>query len=457
MSAAVVYLLSHAALLGFGAFAAFHPSVRDLSVTARAAAAFGAGAVVLALEATLWSILGIPWSAAVLSLPLLLLTGLSSWRLRARATGRSASPSFSPSAAVAVSGVAIAAGLAHLSLSLATSRSTSADFLFFWGVKAVRFVEAKGFFVALLDWAYFAHAVPDYPPLVPVVQAWGVLAAGEMPWRRAPLAAVVWLAAALPLLLALLRRRLSGDAAAAVTAFWGVALAVSLAHSYSGGNAEAPLLFYVSVAAGALLAERDEGPSPSRFLPALFLAGAALTKVEAVPAVGLLALGTVARDFLDRRPRSVRRALPLLLWPALALASWFCFQAVSGLRVGYRGHGSFFALTGEHAATIVRESARQLSAGTGWLSWILPLLFLAASPRRWRTALPGLLFSAGLLLFFLFDYLHDRFDPALRIEWTLPRISQPALSVLILAAGVSFFSKGRGGRLGPDPGPEPEG
>jgi hypothetical protein len=444
MSPAFVYLLSHALLVPLGAAAAFHPSVRDLPVAARCGVAFGSGAILLTIEAMLTSLVGLPWSVVSLSAPLLALSAVT-----ALAAGRRREPPVLPPLAHSgwrpVTILALAAvllALVHLSLSLATARSTSVDFLFFWGVKAARFAEAKMIHTELLAWPYFSHAVPEYPPLVPVTEAFSVLAAGEMPWRRAPIASMFWFAAALPLVYGLLRRRLGGDAAAGVTAFWGAALSTSLAHSISGGNAEAPLLFFETVAGGALLAEEEREAAPSRFLPALAMAGAVLTKVEAVPALLFLVAGTLLRDRLQRRPAVFRRALPLIVFPALALGSWFAFQWISGLPVGYRGHGPFFAITFAHLGSIAREFLRYLNAGTFGLSWILPLAFLAAS-RRFRPALPGLALAAGLLGFLAFDYLHDVSDPAERIGWTLPRVSQPALSLTILAAGIVFFS-GRG-------------
>ena len=62
-----------------------------------------------------------------------------------------------------------------------------------------------------------------------------------------------------------------------MTAFWVAAMAASVATSLSGANAEAPLLFFESVALAALLTEDAD---TSRFLPALMLAGALLTKVR---------------------------------------------------------------------------------------------------------------------------------------------------------------------------------
>ena len=65
-------------------------------------------------------------------------------------------------------------------------------------------------------------------------------------------------------------------------------------------------------------------------------------------------------------------------------------------------------------------------------------MLIAARPALTRL-LPAITLAAGLLAFLVFDYLHDRENPALRIVWTAPRVSQPALSALILAAGLAAF------------------
>jgi len=49
--------------------------------------------------------------------------------------------------------------------------------------------------------------------------------------------------------------------------------------------------------------------------------------------------------------------------------------------------------------------------------------------------------AAGILAFLAFDYLHDRDDPSERIGWTAPRVTQSALSAVILAAGVLSLTK----------------
>ena len=439
MTRTLLFLAAHLALPIFGAPAAFHPSVRRLSLPARTAAAFGAGAVLLTLLMTLFSIAGIRWSVAALSLPLLVFSlGASAmWAKRSFRREDRLRPARGVAAAAAL---AAGLGLAHLGLALATARATSPDFLLFWGVKGARFAAAGGFDSELLRSLFSYHLVPDYPPLVPAVFSWSTLLAGEMPWRFVPLSSALWALAAVPLVVSLLRRRLPDEQALGIAAFWTVALAVSLVHSGSGGNAEAPLLFFETLAIAALLAEGTEDDS-SRFLPALALAGAALTKVEGSAAVAFVVIGVVVRDLLERRKRVLARALPLALAPAAALSVWFAFQALSGLEPGYRPHGSLWVLYPEHLPAIGRAFLRHLQAGTFGLSWILPLGLLLLRGGRLRAALPAFTLAAGLLLFFAFDYLHDASDPSIRIHWTLPRVSQPCLSAAILAAGIVTGSR----------------
>ena len=442
MMQAALFLAAHLALPLFGLPVAVHPSLRGAPLPARAAAAFAAGAVALTVEATLFSILGIGWSAASLASPLLVASlGIAmAWARRpVPAEARAGASRWVAAAATALAGLAVV----HLGLSLFTARATSTDFLLFWGVKGARFAAAGGIDADLLRRGFSHHLVPDYPPLVPIVFSWSALVAGELPWQFAPSLAVLWLVAAIPLVAVFLRRRLPSNTATAVVAFWTVAVAISIVHSASGGNAEAPLLFFETAALAALLAERREDPATSRFFPALALSGAALTKVEGSVAVGLILAGVALRDSLERRPRPLVRLLPLAAAPIVCLAVWFAFQATHGLPVGYRTHGELADVHVRHLSSVLVGMARHLDAGTAWFSWVVPLALLAASGRRSRAALlPALSLGAGLLLFFLFDYLHDPTDPSIRIAWTLPRISQPCLSALILAAGLAGASRG---------------
>jgi len=436
------FAAGHLLLVPFGAALAFHPAIRRLPVAARLSAALAAGAVGLTAEALVLTGLGVRWSVAGLSAPLLLVSAILAWRWSrqpAAPEGAIDPPVLGRDVAFALAGAAALLALAHVGASLVTERATSVDYVFFWGVKAARFAAARGVDPGLLRWEYFFHAVPSYPPLVPVVEAFPAMLAGEMAWRTGPLAALFWLVAALPVVWFALRRRLPADGAAAVAAFWTVALGLSIVWSFSGGNAEAPLLFFFTVAGATLLGEI---PGDSRLLPALALAGAALTKAEGAVGAGFLVAGVALRDRLAGRPRAIARGWPLAAAPAAGVLLWFGFQRAVGLPVGYTGHGPFFDLHFENVGRILGAELRNLSAGTGGLSWIFPAAVILFSRPR-RAALPALAVFAGTLLFLLFDYLHDAGDPSLRISWTIPRVTQPALSLGILAAGLTGFEKRR--------------
>jgi hypothetical protein len=83
---------------------------------------------------------------------------------------------------------------------------------------------------------------------------------------------------------------------------------------------------------------------------------------------------------------------------------------------------------------------RHLHAGAWWAAWILPLVWIAAfaTRRSFRAALPGVFAVAGLLAFLVFLYLHETSEMTMHIGWEVPRLSQPALSLLIGLAGVCF-------------------
>ena len=417
-----------------GAGAAFHPSLRRDGVFARGAAALGLGTVFLTLSGLILSLVGVAWTLPRLAaLPLAASATLGTvWSRRAAVARTEERPC---RLIASVSGVVIGVTLLLLGWTLVTAGATSLDYLLFWGSKAARFAESRAVNADLLRWKYFAYAVPDYPPSVPIVQAWGALAAGKMPWRFVPLTSLLWLAATVPLVRTLLARRIGGDGAASVTAFWTAAFAASLAFSVSGGNAEAPLLFFETGAVAALIVERDG--TESRFLPGLLLTGAVLTKVEGSAAFVALVAGTFVRDALEKRPRLLSRTAALAAAPIAAVGAWFVFQRREGLAVGFQSHGPFFGIRFDYLSTILGTEIRQLEAGTYWLAWLVPLVLILAVRPPLRPLLPAAALIVGILGFLVFDYMHDANDPTVRIGWTAPRVSQPALSACILAAGLA--------------------
>ncbi|MGK2858665.1 MAG: hypothetical protein ACSLFQ_15800 [Thermoanaerobaculia bacterium] len=437
----LTFLSAYLLLIPAGIFGACLPIVRELGRPTRAASAMLCGAIALTAEALLFSLAGIPWSLPSLLIPLITASALAGWllcRLPESPGPENAYPGF-PAALI------VLAATAHLVAMLATSRATSIDFTYFWGVKAVHFAERGGIDDALLRWQYFIHAVPDYPQLVPVTQALGVLALGKMAWVGAPLSSALWLLAGLPIVASMLAMHMPLRKAWMIAAFWYAAMAMSLASSYSGGNAEAPLLVFETLGALAVYGCAKE-PRLAPFA-ALMLCGAAMTKVEALVTIAAIVAGAFLRD-LERGLRpAARNAAILLSGPAFALALWFGYQLASGMEVGYRPHGELTRLHWDHLAAILRAFPSNLAAGTFGLSWVIPLtiivVMLPANRRRIASLLPLLAPVVALALFFVFDYLHDAGEVTERIGWTLPRISQPALSMLILAAGLVYRDAAR--------------
>jgi hypothetical protein len=439
MKAGAVYLVAHALVAVPGLPVLWVREVGSWSLPARAAATFAVGAIVLAAESTLSTMLGVAWNPLIVLAPPLLLAIVLARNAREKAgTVRLA---FRPGRGAAAFGILVGgAAVGHLALSLATARATSTDFLLFWGVKALHFAGAKGVDPALLRHAWFSHGQPFYPPLVPTLDAWGVLAAGHMPWRMAPLVTVLWFVASALLVLEIQRRRFGDRSATLVAAFWMAALSASLVVSFSGANAEAPLLLYETAAGMLLLTEGPDSGAGRRLLAGIFLAGAVLTKVEGTVGSSLLIFGTVLRDFVARRPLRLREAAALVIPPLSAGLLWWSYLRRFDISANYAAKGRLAELHWDRLGELVGLLIGNLKAGTWWLAWTLPILVIlaAAGKRRYAQALPGIVAVAGLLAFFLFIYLHETTSQAVRISWEIPRTSQPALSLLIAVAAVCY-------------------
>ena len=188
------FLAAVLALPLLGAGAAFHPSVRSESLAARGAAALALGVVTLTLTGVLLTWASVRWSLAALAAPPLAVSCLLAffWARRPAAPRRPGHAS----RGIALAATAIAAlALVLLFWTLVTGGATSVDYLFFWGVKAARFAAVRGVDTELLRWKYFGHGVPDYPPNIPNLHAWGAIAAGRLHWRFVPVRSLIWLAA----------------------------------------------------------------------------------------------------------------------------------------------------------------------------------------------------------------------------------------------------------------------
>jgi hypothetical protein len=377
------------------------------SRSARIGFAFLAGALLLTIEATLFTMVGIRWSIVGLSLPLLVASGIMFWRQRpVRRTDRS----------VCATLIIVIACL-HFLFSILTTQSINPDYVLFWGTKAVHFAMSRSLDAGYLLSRYAPPRI-DYPPLLPIVQAWGLLFSHQMPWITAAAMSALWLVAAVPVI-----NWLTGSIHA--TAFWTAAMAASLAFCGSGGNAEAMLVVYISVGAAAIMARRTS-------IAAIAFAGAMLTKEEALVTIGAILIGVVIHD------RGIRRAAMLAVSSAAGASIWFAFQKIFGMRVGYDRVTLTHSFHWTNLPTIFREAPKSLAAGCWGLSWLIPLAILiyiaVRKPRSLRDAIPLLVPVPLLFTFFVYLYLQYESSLAMKMWWILPRLSQPALSLLILAA-----------------------
>jgi len=377
------------------------------SRSARIGFAFLAGALLLTIEAMLFTMVGMRWNIVGLALPLLVASGILLRRQRPAArTDRSVCAT-----------LIIAIALLHFLLSIITTQSINPDYVLFWGTKSVHFALSRS-----LDAGYlmsrFAPPRIDYPPLLPVFQAWGMLFSRHMPWITAAAMSAVWLAAAVPVI-----NWLTGSIHA--TTFWTAAMAASLAFCGSGGNAEAMLVMYISVGAAAIVAGRTS-------IAAIAFAGAMLTKEEALVTIGAILIGVVIYD------RGIRRAAILAASSAAGASLWFAFQKRFGMHVGYDRVTLTHTFHWSNLPTIVREMPKSLAAGCWGLSWLIALAIIISIavkiPARLKIAIPLLVPIPLLFAFFVYLYLQYESSLAMKMWWVLPRLSMPALSLLILAA-----------------------
>jgi hypothetical protein len=434
-----LYLISALPLVAFGVGFCLRSSFDDLPFLSKAGLAYGIGALALCVEGLFFSWIGLRWGILSLGVPLLVLSAAAA--LLGRRQPRPATVRAGPSGWTIACWIVAAASALSCALFVITSRAVSVDFLLFYGVKAERFALARGIDLALLREPFFYHGVPQYPPLMPIVEAWGAMMAGRLPWRVGGLVSWIWFLAALAPMAPVLRRRIASSGAAAITAFWAAAVSLSFMESGFGGNGDAPLVFYETSAGLLVLAECDWTGSGRWFTGAL-LAGAALTKQEGILAAPLLAAGVFLRDLLERRRGAFRGIVPLLVTPIAAAALWAGYRYAHGIPATVRLQTDLRSLSLSRLPAAVRECVGQMGAGTAGMSWIFPTLMLLLAGKRLLQVLPALAVSLGVLGALLATYIGKTpIDLHVLVFNTFSRAAQPALSLWIVAAGVAWFER----------------
>lgn len=432
MSAGIAWLAALLFLpLAAGGPLLAHPAFRWLSFPSRAVLSGACGAVLVSFAMTACVLLGIPWNLPALTAAAALLA----WGLRALAPRESAGPL--PREPLGAAGWA-AHALALLSVLVAVAAAhsgaaSSPDLLFFWGPKAQQFALARTFDEAFMRDPFHGYMHSYYPPLVTNLWAFASIAAGRFAWTAAILTFPVLLGALALGLPGILRASLGRTAAAVTSALVVAAVGLIGMEADIGGNGDMALLAFETLAMALLLS-----PAAARvataLLAGLLLAGAAATKVEALPFVlAAAALFAILRRGPGRRPEW--RVFALLLAPTvLSLAAWFAFGATRGLFRGYSEHGTFLDLHPDHFPAVVEAIARTLQ-GTAWgLPWLIPLASAAAAARRLtrREWLP-LGVAATLVGFLLFTYIHRAEDPSQWISWSAARVFAPVAMLVALA------------------------
>ncbi|MBI4862937.1 MAG: hypothetical protein HY815_22145, partial [Candidatus Riflebacteria bacterium] len=298
-----------------------------------------------------------------------------------------------------------------------------------WGIKARAIHGERRLETGVVgDMGRYGFSHPEYPPLMPLLEAFVYRHVGAVDERHVGLLHAAWCWCAAILLLGLLRQRLPDRWAVVVTLlvvaqrpFW---------QSVVTGQADVPL------AAANLMVLSLLGESGASAGIGLALAGALLLKNEGMvtwgaTAAALLVAGPDRPDGRIDSPWTVRvRALTPVLVAAASFVPWFVICRRHGLAVDLFVHGTAPVARWAHragslaAAVAVRAAA---IPGPAVLLW-LAVSRLAFEPRPGRRAsvFAGAL-AAGLLL----PYVVTWKDQAWLFQTSLDRILCQLLPVMI--------------------------
>lgn len=431
-------VLGTSAVLGLPV--AVQPTLGHLSVSARVALAWATGSLILTLILTSLSAIGMQWTLWWILPAYLTALAVSSKLIQRNHAARREPPNttrLNPSFVSLCFAFIAGSGLFAFVFGFATS----ADLSYFWGVKAAHFAIERGIDFELLRQPYMIHLHPNYPPLWPVLLAWGAMIARSMPWLAVPALTWVCLTAAATVIFSVLETRLGARAAATVTLLWYAVISTMMVTSFSGGNADGPLVLFLSVALVVILTEPEEGPGHLRWLAAVALAGAVFTKSEGVVAGSLIVAGTAVRDLIWRRSKVLQQTAFLIAPASATILLWVVVRIVHDLPLTDPIRENMFQISFEHMGLIMHVCIRILVTNVVMVGWLVPLVTVFLVGRRQLVrAVPGVVTALGILAFAATYYLHAAGDPFQLIVWTFPRLVQPAMSAWILGFGVAVFS-----------------
>ncbi|HEY0157324.1 MAG TPA: hypothetical protein VGF28_08575 [Thermoanaerobaculia bacterium] len=385
----------------------------SLPLAAKIPVWFACGLVTVTAEMFLLTCLGIPWSFALLAPLPILLAILAILAHRRRPPVPAGSTGSQPVAIPRWQLLIAATALLVLFSATVAAYLTSGDYVIFWGTKGQRFGQVR-----TLDVPFMKEAPPemhpDYPPLVPFYYAWTMLGGdGAFDWWGGMLATPMFLALSVAAVYGY-GRYAGTPMAAPVAALMASSFALFFMRNQIAGNAEAPLIFFETVALGALVCGRQRSDD---LVAAIALAGVALTKVEGGVFIALvLSLSWLTRPgrWRDRFVSGVRVGI----LPVAALLAWLAFSHVHQLTEVYTGRSD---LDVAYLVPTAKTLWRELSLRLAYTPWIAAVLIVLTG--RLRNALPWLAASLGFVTFLLLIYM--RADP--HMEWSSGRVLMTAV------------------------------
>jgi hypothetical protein len=412
------FVAAIAALMYCGLLLLAIPYVRSLDPPACLAIGFAGGMLIVSIVMFACATLDIDWSRPRLIGALLpaIVGAAILWSRRPPSEESARRRGWIPLGIV----IAIAA------LGAMTARETNGDLMHFWGPKAVHFWIAKTIDTDFLGSPFFFLMHGDYPPLLPLVYAWGATIANGFSW---------WGALALmPLMLFAAATAFRGIAARAIgvrpASLYALLFASVLALGYEigpvAGVGEPPLILFLTIAVAALtFAPDDRG---AILLASLMLGGAAFTKVE-----GAAFSAVVIVAFLMTRRRFAAAVL-MSIFPALLLGSWIVFAKRHLLLDSYTAKEHIHL---QVLPTVLATLAKIASFGTLYIPWLAIVATMAAGAKNWRRAALPLLVTAGSFAAIVFFYVHSR-EPSYWMASSADRVLLvPLMSLAVASAAMS--------------------
>lgn len=408
---AVAWLAAVLAMTGFGAFVTRFDYVRRLERPARVSLAFACGLVTGGVLMALFTLVHLPWTRLTLGIAAIAAACL--WLRGEKVPMRPWTWSLVALAAVLTTYGGI------------TARQTIADLLLFWGPKAVHFYEAEKLDFAFLAVPHFFLMHSDYPPLLPLIYAFGAQATHEVSYLGAVLFSSVCAIASAVVLRGLARPSLGELRASAFASLLAMTLAYGVATANAAGGADALLVFFEVVAIAALTFGDDH--RGARVIAAIALTGVVLTKVE-----GAAFAAVILFAYLLSR-RRVRATLLLAIAPTLLLGAWILAVFQHRIADAYAARNP---LQPDSWREVLYWTIRRASYRAAYLPWLAPIATLFFARNLRRAAFP-LLVTLGTIAAALWFYLHGTGETRWWIESSAERVLLTSVASLIVAAAAA--------------------